>query len=90
MRAESEDPWQALGLQVGLSMAEIESIEKRLVQDRYGLVEREYAKVVDQFRIPPKSPTYFWEGRLVDDIRGIEFFSSLSFSSADQSCTSEQ
>ena len=76
--------WQALAQSVGLTSAEVASIDEEITTNREALIEAEHNYVSNTLGISDGSPTWVWESRQTRDISAIGPFAKLGAS--DEKC----
>lgn len=76
--------WQELAKQTGMENEAIQAIEQKITAKRETLIQTEYNYVMGTHQIFDGSPTYLWESERIDDIRQIEIFQELTFSTQEK------
>lgn len=76
--------WQELAEQTGIKDQAIQAIEQKIKAERETLIQTEYNYVMGTHQIFDGSPTYLWESERIDDIRQIDLFQELTFSSQEK------
>lgn len=87
-RVESDAPWQELAAKVGIAPDDVALIEQRAAAERDELIRAELDYATHRHAIRDGSPTYVWEGRVVQDVRSVSAFRSLTFDSPAATCSS--
>jgi len=77
-------PWQELVKETGISDETIQSIEDKIAAERVKLIQTEYNYAARMYGIIDRSPTYVWESEIIPDIRKIEIFEDLTFSTEEK------
>ncbi|MDX2197900.1 MAG: hypothetical protein SF069_02895 [Phycisphaerae bacterium] len=71
LRIKSDEPWQTLAKEVGLSADDLSYIEDRITRDRDAIIAAEYAFVQSRFGAVAGSPTFFWESRPIQELADV-------------------
>jgi len=79
--ANNNSLWESLAGEVGLKSEEIKSIRQTIKSEREKLIQQEYDYVTRTYEIYDGSPTYVWESEWVPDIKEVEVFKNMKFSS---------
>lgn len=74
-RTTSEAPWREVAASVGFDQVAIEAVERAMV-DKRDLMAAEYAYAQAR-NVPPVSPTYLWEGRVLKDLDQLPAFKGI-------------
>lgn len=74
-RSTSEAPWKEVVKSVGLDEFGVEAIERAML-DKGELIAAEYAYAQAR-NVPPVSPTYLWEGRVLKDLEQLPQFKGI-------------
>ncbi len=80
--AEPEAAWKRLGSAVGLDKTQILHVEKMIVDEKDRLIEAEFDYVAGTYGILDGSPAFVWECQRVTDVRKLEIFKDIEFSSS--------
>ena len=72
--------WQESAAEVGISDKDIKIIENKIITEQQKLIQTEYDYAVHTYKITDGSPTYVWESEIIPNIRKIELFQDLDFS----------
>ena len=78
---DKDTPWDKLAKETGLKDEEVKSIERTIEKERETLIQQEYDYVTGTYQIYDGSPSYVWECERVANIRQLEVFRGLKFSS---------
>ena len=78
---DKDTPWDKLAKETGLKDEEVKSIERTIEKERETLIQQEYDYVTGTYQIYDGSPSYVWECERVANIRPLEVFRGLKFSS---------
>ena len=82
------NPWEEVLESVNGDLKSIQTIKQLLVEGREQLIEKEHAYVATKHGIHDGSPTFVWEGELVDDLVSFDVFKDLKFSvPMDEGCS---
>ncbi len=76
--------WQELAGETGMENEAIQAIEQKITAERETLIQTEYNYVMGTHQIFDGSPTYLWESERIDDIRQVEAFHELTFSTQEK------
>lgn len=88
VRATNSEPWENIARKIGIEDEDIKSIALTIQDQKEALIQTEYSYVTRTYQIYDKSPTFVWEGEIVDDITTIEEFEGLNVSfSQSESCS---
>lgn len=79
--ANRDSLWEKSAKEVGLKDKEIRSIAQTIESERKKLIQQEYDYVTKTYGIYDGSPTYVWESEWVPDLRQVEVFKDMKFSS---------
>jgi len=79
-RVGSQASWQAIALECGLRGADIDFIAQTIAEGRDQLIAEEYENILAEYGTINRSPTFFWQGRSVRDIRQVGGFEELDLS----------
>ena len=69
--------WKSLAEKAGLNAADIALLDKMITDQRDSMMRGEYETMINRYGIVDASPSYFWEGEQVRDLRKIEVFKGL-------------
>ncbi|MDM8550391.1 hypothetical protein QUF72_09945 [Desulfobacterales bacterium HSG2] len=76
--------WRQPAEAAGLDNEAIQTVESKFAKERETLIQAEYNYVMGTHQIFDGSPTYIWESERIDDIRQIEVFKDLTFSTQEK------
>ncbi|MCP4119992.1 MAG: hypothetical protein GY737_32265 [Desulfobacteraceae bacterium] len=83
---DMERPWREVAKEIGISDKKVAHIENKIATERKKLILAEYNYAVLTYDITDRSPTYVWESEIISDVRKIEVFKDLVFST-DKKCS---
>ena len=72
-----DSPWKSLAEKAGLNAADIALLDKMITDQRDSMMRGEYETMINRYGIVDASPSYFWEGEQVRDLRRIEVFKGM-------------
>lgn len=77
LRAERSGAWDVLAREAGLSKAEVEVLAQTIKEHGSELIAKEYASVAGERWVYDGSPSFFWEGEPVRNLRSLVPFREL-------------
>ena len=80
MRASSDESWEELAAKVNLNSKDIQKIKEIMKNQREELIQKEYNYATNIYQIYDASPTYVWESERKKNIRDVEIFKNLDYS----------
>src|ERR1039457_6810745 len=72
-----DSTWKSLAEKAGLNAADITLMDKMITDQRDSMIRGEYETMINRYGVVNASPSYFWEGEQVRDLRKIEVFKGL-------------
>jgi hypothetical protein len=72
-----DSPWKSLAEKAGLNAADITLMDKMITDQRDSMMRGEYETMMNRYGIVNASPSYFWEGEQVRDLKKVEMFKGM-------------
>jgi len=72
-----DSPWKSLAEKAGLNAADIPLIDKMITDQHDSMMRGEYETMINRYGIVYASPSYFWEGEQVRDLKRLEVFKGM-------------